>query len=252
MTSTARSAQKQNSDLDSRLATADLDRLGENDIFGVGNAVQLLLEKCIRSRRKGAGQEVADALHGRVGAQPHRLAALVWTALWDGLIFPYDNDDAGPMNAFAEYCWDVKRLDVLRAVVDAGAPAWFEQYPGETAAKLKMGPGGLINIPHDVKTKAEWFRVLHGCESYRATGRKYMLLFGVGADHVRGFDLNAREVEAVSLVLEHEPDLPGLDRCQPEFAAQVRRMVMERRIAATTTEKIASSSSTGPRRSVRF
>lgn len=203
-------------DASQRLATFDLGPYGTN----VHQEVMELLERLLKSRHRGAGGELVDALHGRAGAQPERLGRAVWAAMRAGPgVERTGNGEEVFMSPFAEACCLVKRLDILQAVLDAGPPAWMDE----------------------PLSREEWLRELLTLEN---NGSKAYSLYEVAHRCMakKGYPVELTE-EIVRLAIRHDTNdrtRDSLSSRWPEFGAFIRRERMRLQIEGAAETSAAS------------
>jgi len=116
--------------------------------------VAQILEMTIKSRRKTAGDEIVEALHGRVGPTPEKLSHLVWKSMRTGVVNKRDAWGNGYIMPFATMCFARGRIDILRALVAAGQPEWLKH-------PMDISPDEVADsLEHDADTPSKWLQAL--------------------------------------------------------------------------------------------
>lgn len=186
-------------------------------------SVQDTVEKLVKGRRKAAPAELVEALHHGNDAQ------LVWRALSTGCVNKHQTGGS-PLISFAGLCYARGRLDILRAVHEAGAPQWMKALrriddPVEQFEALSFP------LPEDF-SPGGWLRALTTFQTWgSAENVHHASVFRIAVEpigkHTEGF------LQLALAVDPHHPDIEGMRERNPEGYALLTQLQMHAHIAAS-------------------
>lgn len=204
-------------------------------------AVQEQVTNLVKSRRKYAGRELVALLH----EGPDTKA--VMETLTTGMVNNRDGSGAGICLSFAEMCVQRKRPDILRAVIEAGAPKWLRdiesfdndpQMPKEVAAEVRhlqfIALG--FRLP-TLETRSDWMRALTTFQVTSDSDLYEKSLFMLATEKVND---QTQAFLAIALEVDPQhPDIEALAQTKPEAHALIVEMRMRAVIGASTEAKAA-------------
>lgn len=185
-------------------------------------AVQDRVETLIKGRRKSAAGAIVEELHQGPDCR------LVWRALSTGCV---NRHLAGgsPIISFAGLCYARGRLDILRAVHEAGTPQWLAALTRTNDPEEQFK---VLNFPLvDDTTPRGWLRALATFQTWGSVqNTRHASLFRLAVEPV------SKHTEAfLELALEVDPDHPDIEQMRernPEGYALLTQLQMRSHIAA--------------------
>ena len=192
--------------------------------------VDRVLERTIKSRRKSAGAEIVEALHGRTGNEPEELAKLVWKSIRAGTTDKRWANNQGFLITIADLCFARGRLDIVRSVVAAGRPAWMDipDHTGELS--VLRTDSGLELIRALCKYKLGRREATDEC-----VRNLFQIAIEVITPHSRAFLEYALDLDPGN------PYAPFLRSTPGEGSALLAEIEMSRHISSVATSSIGST-----------
>jgi len=201
-------------------------------------AVEARVDKIVKGRLKTAPAELVKELHHGTDAP------LVWRALSTGCV-NRRTPGAQPVITFAGLCYARGRLDILRAVHEAGVPQWLKTIPRmkDPVEEFKAHNFPLV----DDVSPVGWLRALTTFQTWGGEeNARRSSLFRIAVEpigkHTEGFLQFALDVDPC------HPDIASMRERNPEGYALLTQLQMRAHINASRVEPQSHAAPVGARR----